>query len=105
MKKPTQYEKYVELVKETETAYICTIWTGPYYYIGYFCKQDVDGFMEYAAETGHYVSFENAIARTSVSDMHFMCKTEDYNEDVLQAWIECMTHPEKEVVSAQDHEW
>lgn len=89
-----QFEKYVELVRETETAYICTIWTGPNYYIGYFPKQEVDGFMEYAAEEGHYISFENAIARTSVSDMHFMCKTEDYDADVLQAWIKWLVDPD-----------
>lgn len=89
-----QFEKYVELVHETETAYICTIWTGPNYYIGYFPKQEVDGFMEYAAEAGHYVSFESAVARTSVSDMQFMCKTEDYNGDVLRAWIKYMLNPD-----------
>ena len=92
-----QYVKYVELVHETETVYICTIWTGPNYYIGYFSKQDVDGFMEYAAEAGHYISFENAIARTSVSDMHFMCKTEDYDDDVLQAWIKRLVDPDTPV--------
>lgn len=89
-----QFEKYVDLVRETEEAYICTIWTGPNYYIGYFLKEEVDGFMEYAAKAGHYVSFEHAIARTSVSDMHFMCKTEDYNDDVLQAWINRLIDPD-----------
>lgn len=87
-----QYTKYVELVHETQDAYICTIWTGPNYYIGYFSKKEVDGFMEYAAECGHYVSFETAISRTSVSDMHFMCKTEDYSKDVVQAWIDKWTN-------------
>lgn len=89
-----QFIKDVELVHETETAYICTICTGPNYYIGYFSKQEVDGFMEYAAEAGYYVSFESAIARTSVSDMHFMCKTEDYDSDVLQAWIKWLVDPD-----------
>lgn len=88
-----QYEKYVELVRETESAYICTVWTGPNYYIGYFPKKEVDGFMEYAGETGHHISFERAIARIPVSEMHFMCKTEDYNEAVLHAWINRMIDP------------
>lgn len=83
-----QYEKYPEVVHETEDAYICTIWTGPNYYIGYFDKADIDQYIAYAEECGVYVSFDDAIRRTHVDDMHFMCRTEDYSDDVLKAWIE-----------------
>ena len=82
-----QYEKYAEIVHETRDAYICTIWTGPNYYIGWFEKKALDDYLTYAEECGHYVSLDEAIARTHVDDMHFMCKTEDYTEDVLNDWI------------------
>lgn len=82
-----QYEKYPEIVHETDTAYICTIWTGPNYYIGWFKKKELDDYLAYAAECGYYVSFEKAIARTHVDDMHFMCRTEDYSDDLLSEWI------------------
>ncbi|MBP3674049.1 MAG: hypothetical protein J6J18_09505 [Oscillospiraceae bacterium] len=89
-----QYEKYVEIVHETEDAYIATIWTGPNYYIGWFPKADLDAYVKYAEECGHYVSLEEAIRRTSVGDMHFMCKTEDYDQDTLDAWIAQLLNPD-----------
>lgn len=87
----TEHRKYVELIHETQDAYICTVWTGPNYYIGWFDKKEIDGFMEYAAECGHCISFEKAISRTPVSDMQFMCKTEDYSKEIEQAWIKQWT--------------
>lgn len=82
------YIKYADIIHETEDAYIATIWTGPNYYIGWFPKAELDAEIEYAAECGVSVSLEKAIVRTSVADMHFMCKAEDYSEEVAQAWIE-----------------
>ncbi len=87
-----QYKKDVHLVCETKDAYICTIWTGPNYYIGYFPRKEIDGFIEYAKSCGHYISFEAAISRTSVSDIEFMCKTEEYSNDIVQAWINQWTN-------------
>lgn len=82
-----QYEKHPEIVHETEDAYICTIWTGPNYYIGWFPKAELDAFIAYAEECGHFVTFDQAIARTHVDEMHFMCKSDEYCQEVLEAWI------------------
>lgn len=89
-----QYNKYPEIVAETDDAYICTIWTGPNYYIGYFKKADLDAYINYAEECGVSVTLDQAIARTHVDDMQFMCRTEDYCDDVLNAWIAYYLNPD-----------
>ena len=82
-----QYEKYPEVVHETEDAYIATIWTGPNYYIGWFPKAELEAYANYAAEAGYPVTFEEALAQTHVDEMCFMCKTEDFSQEVLDDWI------------------
>ena len=81
------YEKYAEIVAETDEVYVATIWTGPNYYIGVWDKASIDDYVAYMDEGGFPMSHETAIAKTHVSDIRFMCKTEDYSQELLNEWI------------------
>lgn len=81
-------KKYVEIVAETETHLIATIWTGANYYIDVFAKDMIEEQIACANENGIYVTNKDIIARTSVLDMDFLCKNEEYSQDILQEEIE-----------------
>lgn len=55
--------------------------------IGWFPKAELEAYANYAAEAGYPVTFEEAISRTHVDEMLFMCKTEDFSQEVLDDWI------------------
>ena len=81
------YKKIVDIVIETETDYIATIWTGPNYYIDTFSKEDIKAHIEYTKACGVTISVKESIATTSVGDMQFMCKNDEFCEELLQDWI------------------
>lgn len=76
-------KKYVEVVKETEKAIVATIWTGANYYIDIFDKSNLDAYIAYAAEANVHLTYDDAIRSTSVNDMMFLCKHEDFSDDLL----------------------
>lgn len=81
-------KKYVEIVAETETHLIATVWTGANYYIDCFGKEMIDGQIAWAAESGVHLTAMDVIAHTSVLGMELLCRNEDYSQDLLKEEVE-----------------
>lgn len=87
-------EKYVEIVKETERSVIATIWTGANYYIDIFPQKNLDHWVECAKQEHHFMTREDVIRNTSVTDMLWLCRTEDFTEDLLNETIQMLVKAE-----------
>lgn len=83
-----QYKKYVEIVAETETHLIATVWTGPNYYIDLFDRADLNATIEAYAADGEYVTAEKLIGYKSVLEMEYLCRNDDFSQELLDEEIE-----------------
>lgn len=81
-------KKYAEIVAETDTHLIATVWTGANYYIDCFNKETIDGQIAWAEESGVHLTAKDVIERTSVLDMELLCKYEDYSQNLLKEEVE-----------------
>ena len=76
------YKKSVEIVFENDDVIIATVWTGPNFYIGAFPIAQLDDIIK-----GCNKSMVEIIRNTSVSNMTYLCKYEDYSEELVDEYI------------------
>lgn len=88
-------EKYVEIVKETERSVIATIRTGANYYIDIFSKADLNDCVEYSACHQVFITREDAIRNYPVDGMLYLCRYEDFSEELLNDVVEHLVKGEQ----------
>lgn len=77
-----EYKKSVEIVFQNDDVIIATVWTGPNFYIGAFPIDWLDDIINHCN-----TSMVEIIRNTSVRNMMYLCKFEDYSEELLNEYI------------------